>query len=267
VDNPGPGYDGLEMTWYMVPEDLPIVAGSFLRLAQEHLPEVLPKRFGLGDPPPNRIKNGDFQPFESEWSRLAMEDCCVALNWTGVSGKVFCSLWYPDRRLIRPRPSGAPIGVPSALLHVIVPLENPLQSADRLAEAFVGIARWAHAFYGCGYVLRGFRYEGGVLFGGEESPKPQGDDWIGIPPGAPWLTWLGPIYANLLSGLVRPAAEERDDGLLVRTAMEPEPMDAATAHFPPLPEEVLATRRDQRFPNVPPDVRAAVIPDLTARSA
>lgn len=248
----------VQMTWFFTSRATPTDAGPLLTALRRVLPEGLPTRFGSGDPPRHKVAGGDLTAFDAEWRRLAAEDAGQGLNWRGSSGVPSASMWYPDLR-----PDDRYEGSPISRLQMSTVETFVRSDVERIARLFVNIAAIG-AFYACAFVLQRWLLDRGTLyFSGHESddsPLPQGKRWIGIPPGSPWLAWLGREYSALLGDIVGPYAERHGHGLLIRTSHDPQ---AST--LGPLinwPEEVLARRRDPRFPGVPPSEPATVIPSL-----
>jgi hypothetical protein len=249
----------VELHWFFAPATAPETSSKVLDAGRPSMPGLTPTRFGAADPPPNRV-DGDLSKFAAYWSERAAEDWGASAIWIGTSGVLYASMHFPDRR-IRPT-EGRAVGH----LMVHVNLEAVASDPDRIAHLLIAIAETGPAIYACAYVLRGWSVSGSVLsmnvFTSEEAPIPGGGRWVGIPAGAPWLSWYGEAYSAVLEGLIRPRAMPTKTGLLVRTGREPQTMDEALAHLPNLPDELLAQRKDPRFFATTPTEPAAFIPEF-----
>jgi hypothetical protein len=249
----------VEMHWFFAPGAVPATSSAVLEAARHLVPGLVPTRFGAGDPPPNRV-DGDLRKFEAYWSERSAEDWGASAVWIGSGGVLYASLQFPDRR-IRPT-EGRAVGQLTAHLD----LETFASDPDRVAHLLVAVAEKGPAIYACAYVLRGWSVSGSVLsmnvFTSEEAPVPGRGRWVGIPAGAPWLSWYGRAYSAVLEPLIGQWATPTAAGLLVRTGREPQTMDEALANLPNLPDELLAQRRDPRFYATTPTEPAALIPEF-----
>ena len=250
----------IEMSWFFVPSAVPSTSSLVLDAARRWLPEVLPTRFGLADPPPNRV-DGRLEVFERYWAEQAAVEYGAGAAWIGSRGAFYASMKFPNRRAMT-----ADQGPRMGYLQLYI--DRDLAEADpgRVTEFFVAIAEGGPAFYACAFVLRDWTMSGLVLsenvFTSESSFVPGGDRWLGLPQGAPWLSWYGTAYASVLTELIRPYAMPTRTGLLVRAGREPLTMDEALTRLPALPDELLAQRKDPRFYATTPSEPALFIPEL-----
>jgi hypothetical protein len=250
----------IEMSWFFSPSAVPTTSSLILDAANRLLPAVLPTRFGMADPPPNRV-DGRTELFDRYWAEQSAVDYGARTAWIGSSGAFYASMQFPDRR-----GTAADQGPRMGHLRIDIDLKLADADPDGVTEFLVAIAEGGPAFYACAFVLRGWTMSGLVLsqnvFTSESAYIPGGDRWLGLPPGAPWLSWYGAGYASVLADLIGPYATPTQTGLLVRAAREPLTMDEALARLPALPDELLAQRKDPRFYATTPSEPAPFIPEL-----
>jgi hypothetical protein len=250
--------DILELTWFLAAAATPKTAATVMNTIGRLLPVALPVRFGPGDPPPEHAADNP-GGFDAYWSGEFGKDWGGVVSWTGSGGAYQGFMRFPDRRHQQNAP-GQAIGSLSLMLDL-----NTVRAAQATTEAlFVELSDEIPAFYACGYVLQHWDVRRGVLsmnvYESETSPLPGGRVWIGIPPGAPLLSWFGPAYAPLVDGLLGDESLRSRIGLLHKASGTPDtPDDRATA----LPDELLAQRPEPRFWAVAPSVPAVVIPELS----
>jgi hypothetical protein len=255
----GTGLRVLEVAWYIHPARVPRNAGPLLDLIERVYPPAWPVRFGAGDPLPWTIEREGLERFEQEWARRATEGVGGALSWQGRRPHLHASMAFPHSKL--EGDSTAEI----ADLRWMLDGSSIAHEPEGIAAAFASMGQDLGAVYGCAYVLDGWSLRGSVLSSNvhtsDASPLPGGSRWIGIPPGSPWLAWYGSEYRSLLGPLLDPSGTRVGNGILSRRSNRPSRQDEPGLDVP-LPDEVLARRRDPRFPGVLPSVPAVVIPRL-----
>jgi hypothetical protein len=246
----------LELTWYVPPSRVPQDPSELLEFVKERYSPAFPTRFGLGDPPPIKWDADGGERFAAEWKgRLSAG---YFMSWRGRKPFLDGSFLFPDHR------GEGEDGLPAGMMQWLLDADAAELDPEPIVDLFVGLARFFPSIYGCAYLLRGWSVLRGQLlmdaFVSDRSPLPGSSRWLGIPPGQPWLTWLGQPYDALVGNLSPSIAEPRDGGILARRARKPthESDQAPTLH---VPSELRARRADPRSSN-PPDVAADVMPLL-----
>ncbi len=258
------GVSVVELTWYLDPGTLSSRPDGILDAIARYAPTAAPVRFGPGDPPRFSIKRDGFERLSSEWAKLVDREYAGLFAWRPARPYLAGSFMFPDRRQpdTDPRP-------PIASMQWLVEARYVLAAPAEVTSSFAGVAQDLGAFYGCGYLLDGWWVSGQAVGINSNtsttSPLPGGTRWLGIPPGAPWLEWFGPPYAEILAGKIDAAAAigvglvARRDALIGTNDGHDPWVDLERG----IPQELMARRRDPAMLGVPPSVSAAVIPRLT----
>lgn len=218
--------DALVVRWYE--RHSPGVVDRWLRAADEHLPEAVPRKFGDTEPLRGR--------FGRDGARALVQahaDADPLLFLAGTPPVYHASLAAPG-----PRRQG-PVAAHS--LQVALDAAGPDPRVRRFALAFVHPG----TVYVSASVERGLTLDRGTLWGpaaepGEPYLAPHGD-WLGLPPDPPLWCWFGPVYRRRVSRDL--SGEEHAGGLLysggpwVRASLqarpsEPDPARRRAARVP-----------------------------------
>ncbi len=158
--------------------------------AYKQFSERATRSIRAGYPPPSTMETDGPDKFAAEWrDRLELG---YFTQWTGRPPIFRVSVGFPDRRTdVEP-------GFRSATLACYLDADYATRESDETATAFARVGSELGSFYGCAYLLSGWRFSRGILsmnaFSSDQSPLPSGSRWIGIPPGNPWLEWFGGAY-------------------------------------------------------------------------
>jgi hypothetical protein len=116
-----------------------------------------------------------------------------------------------------------------------------------LQRLFVRMARDLCAFYGAGYVLRGY-LAGRTLWATaktEQPPFPKGDVWLGLPDLPSWLTWYGSPYAPYVKPTLREFVQGHyPEGLFVAYGNEPLSVEQLRNIALKIPDELVLKREE-----------------------
>ena len=245
----------VEMTWWLPPSVVNSSPSRIVAALTSSFPSARPVRFGLGDPPPSTMETDGPDKFAAEWrDRLELG---YFTQWTGRPPIFRVSVGFPDRRTdVEP-------GFRSATLACYLDADYATRESDETATAFARVGSELGSFYGCAYLLSGWRFSRGILsmnaFSSDQSPLPSGSRWIGIPPGNPWLEWFGGAYLEAAPESAPATSTRHARGILVRHALAPSRGDDELHAGWAVREEYLARREDPRFLGVPPSAPAVVL--------
>jgi hypothetical protein len=251
----------LELEWWMpldhVPSDPAPIHGVLERLA----PGVLPERYGPGDPPRWRIRDGDRRGFEAWWREMDPRSGGAILAWQ-------CAVVPSHGVLIAAAPPFDPGSIPAGRLKMTVPADT--LSAPVAADLLATVAGMLGSIHGSASRLSGWTsWRGGLVpgSGSESAGQPLGTEWIGLSPTIPSLAWIGPAYEESLAGWLAavPTAPSGDAivaGPVDRLLTQAEARD----QLPPLPADLVARRRADLPPAAPPSLAAVRIPASLRRA-
>jgi hypothetical protein len=210
--------DGLILSWYFRPADLP---DAFEQQLLDHLrralPEAVPKRYDTTEPPQHRLdRDGD-----DHFTHLAARP--DGLYWTArrpVVGGNYTRRFGNHGRRSRARQVGA-LEI-SLLLDAV---DTPAWRAE-ITHALSDIARLSNAFYAQAAVGHGYRSTQLSSDGHTRRPAPlaTGDGWQGLPDHPVWLAWFGDLY--------RPLAEPHLGSALPLVVTDEHPRTARRLQLP-----------------------------------
>lgn len=241
----------VKLDWFVAASrDVQSVGEKMIGVCCDLSREALPTRYG------------DFEPFQGRFDierrhafLRAMEETCG--NGRG-PGLLFWKAKHPflggniSRSFVR---QGNVDGVERIGLTFSLDCRFLEYEGNRrlLRRLFVRMARDLCAFYGAGYVLRGYLAGRSLRSTAktEGPPFPKGNMWLGLPDSPSWLTWYGSGYASYVEGVLKEyICESYPEGLFVAYADEPLTVDELKHIAPKMPKE-LVVRREK----VPANVR------------
>ena len=209
----------IEVRWYVrFGFDAEEMARTWLRLVRKHLPEALPRRYGVVEPLRGKLDEGGDEAF---------------IEFVGsADGTVFFAAKAPvaDGSLAPLSEYGRAYGWHSLTLLAPTVAENPLWRAA-VRRLFVEFARESSAIVATAEVLRGAQWSGrslGFDSMAEYSPAlwTRAGTWAGLPPYPVWMCWFGPEYAPLVAEHLDAARTEQvGEALLFTASDEPKNRD------------------------------------------
>lgn len=198
-------FDGVAMSWWFLDSPIETRGGreQLVTLFERVLPELLPKRYGGHEPPQHlyaQTGKEHFLTFLDENLHLIV-------------------VWYPHRPVVSvflhlARPAGAhKLGFRTNRLEIVVEkdaLAEPGWSTS-LKRLWKETSILIRPIYGDVRILRGFKWMGATISGGQEHPI-KSWWWAGIPEKLGNAVVLGDVYQKLWPALV--AASQTSDGLV-----------------------------------------------------
>lgn len=234
--------DGLHLSWYFRPVDLPdAFEQQLLDHLRRSLPEAVPQRYDGIEPPQHRLdRDGDahFTAF------AARRD---GVFWTARRPVVGGS-YHRLLAVHGPRSRGRQVGVLELDL-LLDGIDTPAWR-DELRHALVDVAGLCHAFYAQAAVGYGYRGKDLSSDGDTRHPAPlaTGYGWQGLPDHPVWLAWFGNLY--------RPLVEPQLGAQLPLVVTDEHPRRAERL---PLPSAMQVT---QPYRIVPGQTASVVPPEL-----
>lgn len=236
----------LSMSWWRVNEDLVNQANvsALIDVLQSVLPEALPRRYGLYEPP---------QHLYSETGRLHFEEFLIGHLHDGV-------VWYPHPPVadfslgVPPYIGGTRLGFRSARMSLEVDVDLLTQPGWQAAlqTAWACLSRTFRPFYGDVRTLRGYTRSRGRYYVGSDTQHHPVKSWWwrGIPAGPAHAIVVGQPYRALWPALAN-VSHVDDDLLFVSTEDWLSNDDVFTRIGPP-PAEVTQPLYEGRYPQVWP---------------
>ena len=224
------------------------VPRRLLALLREHAPEAVPRRYGGVEPLPFRLEGlaADDQ-FVERWQKEATA-WAPMLFWTATRPCFGGSAIMSTMQQVEPSDPGEPMTKVSMSFDGRVFARDPMFT-ERMVRLFVETSVSLGCLYAGAAVHRGvivMRGRQSLDFRTEAGPFPEASRWMGLPAAPTWLAWFGRHYAELVGPALASFVEvEQDGGLFIRLAEDPADRDQLADRFPPLPLNLVATRRDK----------------------
>lgn len=223
-------------------------ARLFVGIAQRHLYECLPRRYGLFEPFQGKVADGDFAGFYALWDEAAAAPYGDSLHFACSAPCYGGSASFSDPRDDMPRNVDA-----AKIMKLQVNIDGRAMADPAWREATVSLfrtlARVAGSFYAIGYVQSGIEAKGRTLYftaGSETYPLPRHNRWLGIPAVPTWMTWYGHPYANMVQSACASHITSRfEEGFLLKASDEPLGIRALPKSFPEIATELRAKMSEQ----------------------
>ena len=220
----------------------------FVEIAQRHLYECLPRRYGLFEPFQGKVEDGDFSGFYALWEESAAAPYGDTVHFACSAPCYGGSVSFSDPRDDMPRNADA---AKMVKLQVDIDgraLEGPAWR-DATVSLFQAFARAAGSFYAIAYVESGIETMGRSLYftgNSETYPLPRHNRWLGLPAVPSWLTWYGRPYAEIVrSGCEGYITSGFEEGFWFRASDEPLGILALPKDYPEIPLELRAKMSEQ----------------------
>ena len=204
-----------------------------MQAARRHLPEALPKRYGVFEPLQERLDSGGDAAF-ADFVRASSDTVFFAPTKPAVGGSLAGGL---TKRGV----------VASHGLKVLAPALADQRWRAALRGLFIDFAERVDPIMATAEVVRRLHWSGRSLsYAGDGEPQAylaRSGRWAGLHPYPTWWTWFGPEYAPLVRDhLPAERVEERGGRLFHWRSDAPADRDqlAATSATPWLPAELLA---------------------------
>ncbi|WP_229230742.1 hypothetical protein [Sinomonas cyclohexanicum] len=221
-----PRVDAVEFAWYCLademPQDLP---RRYLRLAEAHLPEALPVRYGTYTPLQGNFARDGEEGFKSAWvqavgSDLAM-DTAPPVSWASL-------------RPIREQRIG---DVRDMRMTITREALEHASLRSRVKQFFIQFAIEIRAFHATAEVQRNYILENNrarILSGSSEMFRYSAlqGDWVGLKPHPQWWMWFGPLYADAVRPYLTGHLEEYPEGVFHSWTDAPANRDELTTLLP-----------------------------------
>ncbi|MEL7185222.1 MAG: hypothetical protein AAFN50_02160 [Pseudomonadota bacterium] len=218
-------------------------ARLFVEVAQRHLYECLPRRYGLFEPFQGKVEDGDYGGFYALWDEAAAAPFGDMVHFACSAPCYGGSVSFSDPRDDMPRNVDAAKRVKLQVDIDGRALQDPAWRQATVA-LFQSLARATGSFYAIAYVETGVEAKGRSLYFTGESetyPLPRHNRWLGIPAVPSWLTWFGRPYADLVQSACESHITSRfEEGFLLRASDEPLGIRALPQNFPEIAVELQA---------------------------
>ncbi|BCT78106.1 hypothetical protein SCMU_39480 [Sinomonas cyclohexanicum] len=184
-----------------MPQDLP---RRYLRLAEAHLPEALPVRYGTHTPPQGNFARDGEEDFVKTWQESVG-------GFFGVDEATFPVSWV---------------------------------SFGTIRQQREGDARGMRAFHATAEVVRNYSRRGTKLFPGPDAEAAKSlifvyrlssqlrYEWVGLKPYPVWWMWFGTLYEDGVRPYLAGRLEEYPEGVFHSWAEAPANRDELTALLP-----------------------------------
>jgi hypothetical protein len=237
---PGGPVDLLTMSWWYEGDQLSTTEGleGLVGIIETMLPELLPRRYGLWEPPQFKLADHSREHLVSFLHEHGHEFVIwyPSLPALGVS-------WDPQERV-----GFAPRGFVTH--HLQIDFDRAALSqpgwAVALRRFWEALSLQIEPFYGDVRTLRGYERQGSRLWvpGGAEDHPVQGPFWDGIPPGPVHGLVIGEPYASVWRDV--PLKAERKGNLFFASCEDWQSADDALDLVGGLPSDIAASSRPLR---------------------
>lgn len=234
--------DVVELSWWVMNRTDPEEAAAlWVDLARRHLPEALPRRWGVYEPlsekadPDNPAAFADFVARREDTvyfkaSAPAIEGSIPVFRWNARFGDVNLSV---HRDALQDEAWRVP-----------------------LQRLFIEFARGTGAIVATAEVVRDYEWSGRSLWSGDENEDAASlaskSRWLGLPPYPVWWIWFGPDYAPLVHDhLDSTQVRVVGDGLFHARSVEPADRDQLIAQVPTSKPSDGKDRPPRAIPTVP----------------
>lgn len=220
-----PRADAAEFTWYSLADEMPSdLPQRYLRLAEEHLPQALPTRFGTYDPPQGDFERDGKEGFVRAWEELIGK--CLNLETT-------YPVTWAYLRAAREQLEGDVREIRMTVAHETLE-DNAFRARAHLF--FISVAIESRAFHATAEVVRNYALVGKELRSDSAAEMYRLSalrrKWVGLKPHAQWWTWFGPLYADAVRPYLTGHREEHAEGIFHSWTDEPKDRDALVSFLP-----------------------------------